>query len=429
MKQDWVTPQACWQFDLSERQEYHRQKLLDILAWAVQQVPFYQRLNLPLDELRMSSLAEILGSLPIVTKDMIRGHNPEFLASTSLPGYWSRTGGSTGEPTEVFYDQDKVRWGKQSVEFARNWWGLHSGQQRCFYIWGHSASLAPGLKGWKDRLSRPVKDLLRNRLRVDAYQMDRVSLSRYIQKLIRYQPEMIIGYTSTVYSLAQQYLDEGYTAARLGGLVGVIVTADPCYPFQAELIRSAFGAPVIEEYGSVEAGAIAYSHPDGTFRVLEDRLIVETPTTDGELPEVLVTDLSTRFQPLIRFAMADRCESPISPPLAGEGFRTIGKIDGRVYDSITGMNGQRLHGMALSHIVNATYPRTVRYRFHQNVDSHLRVEIQLHPDAKVEPQSEKRLLAYLHEMLGITLPIEVLYVKDFPPSKSGKFRWVVSEKR
>jgi phenylacetate-CoA ligase len=428
MKLERLSPQACWLLHPAERDAYHRRQLLDLLSWAVQQVPFYRQLNLSLKDFQEAGLTEILDALPIVTKDMLRGHNPDFLASSHLPGYWSRTGGSTGEPTDIFYDQEKVRWGKQSVEFARNWWGLHSGRQRCFYIWGHSASFAPGWKGQKDRLSRPAKDLLRKRLRVDAYRMDQDSLKKYVRKLVHYQPEMIIGYTSAVYLLAQRFLDDGFEANQLARLVGIIVTSDPCYPFQADLIRQAFGAPLINEYGSVEAGGIAYSHPDGTFRVLEDRLIVETPVVTGNLSEVVLTDLSTRYQPLIRFAMADQCEAPVAMPSNGEGFRTIGKINGRVYDIVVGADGQRLHGMALSHIVNATYPEVLRYRFYQNADGHLKIELQLKPDAKVGSQMESRLCSYLHEELGSDLPIAVIYVENFSPTPSGKFRWVVSEK-
>ena len=119
-------------------------------------------------------------------------------------------------------------------------------------------------------------------------------------------------------------------------------------------------------------------------------------------------------------ALADACR-PLS-------FRTLGKIDGRVLDLIVGADGRRLHGVALSHIVNATYPDVLRYRFHQKADGHLKIELQLKPEAQIILEMENRLRTYLYEKLGTTLPIEVIYVNNFPPSPSGKFRWVISEK-
>lgn len=426
MQLDRVSPDACWQLSVSERDEYHRRHLLTLLEWVSREVPFYRRLQLPLDELKRLDLPAILGSLPMVTKDMIRGRNPDFLAINPLPGYWAKTGGSTGEPTEVYHDRIKCRWDRESVAFARSWWGLRLGQ-RCIFVWGHGASLAPGWPGIKDRILRPLKDFLRRRIRLNAYRMDQESLSQYVREMVRFQPTMIIGYTSSVYLMAQRFLYEGLKAEQLPGLRGIIVTADPCYPFQAELIQSAFGAPVIVEYGSVEVGMIAYSHPDGTFRVLEDRFIGETPAGEGDLPEVVVTDLSSRSQPLIRFAMADQTQSPIAAPPEGAGFRTLGPIEGRILDSIVGEGGRRLHGVALSHIVNACYPGILRYLFQQGSDAQLRIELQLKPDAQKNRDSEEYLIAYLHNELGASLPMQVVYVQNFPSTPSGKFRWVVSE--
>jgi phenylacetate-CoA ligase len=426
MRVNKISPKECWQLNGLEREEYHRQQLLALLEWVSREVPYYQGLQLPLAELHRLDLSGILKSLPIVTKDMIRGRTPDLLAINPVRGYWSKTGGSTGEPTEIFHDRIKSRWDKESVAFARSWWGLRLGQ-RCLYLWGHGASLAPGWPGMKDRILRPIKDFLRRRLRLNAYRMDQDSLSRYVRKLVRFRPTMIIGYTSSVYLMAQRFLYEGFDAKRLPGLRGIIVTADPCYPFQAELILTAFGAPVIVEYGSVEVGAIAYSHPDGTFRVLEDRFIVETPSSWGELFEVVVTDLSSRTQPLIRFAMADQTRSSIAGPPDGAGFRIMGSIEGRTLDSVLGESGRRLHGVALSHIVNACYPEILRYRFYQRSDGQLRIELQLKPDAQIHLESEKHLIAYLHNELGASIPMQVVYGQNFPSTPSGKFRWVVSE--
>lgn len=425
-------PSAIWALSGQQRVAYQKQRLLQQLRWAVQCVPFYQGLNLNIRSLQEAHLNEILNSLPIVTKDLLRGRNPDFLSSESMSGYWSRTGGSTGEPTEIFYDRKKIKWGKASVAFARGWWGVRAGQ-RCFYMWGHSASLASGWRGRKNIILRSVKDLLRNRFRVDAYRLDQGSLRRYVQKLIRIQPTMIIGYTSAIYLLAQRFQAEGYSPADLPKLRCIIVTADPCFRFQSEIIQDAFGAPLIEEYGSAEIGVIAYSHPDGSFRVLEDRLIVETPlcpdssSGQSEAYSVIVTDLSARFQPLIRFDMADLCLTQISAAPDDSGFQVMGKVAGRVLDTIHGHTGQMLHGVVLSHIVNSRYPDVLRYRFYQNSNGEIQVALQLKPTKEASMFAEKHLIRYLKDKLGESIGIKIKYVDGFPETPSGKFRWVVSE--
>ena len=44
---------------------------------------------------------------------------------------------------------------------------------RSAMLWGHSASLKPGLAGYLALVRLPVEDWLRNRLRLSAYQVGR----------------------------------------------------------------------------------------------------------------------------------------------------------------------------------------------------------------------------------------------------------------
>jgi phenylacetate-CoA ligase len=237
-----------------------------------------------------------------------------------------------------------------------------------------------------------------------------------------------MGYTTAIYLLALEALKRGKTKG-FDRLRGVVVTSEPCYPFQKEVIAKAFGAPVIQEYGSVEFGVIAYEHPDGTIRVLEDRILVETIPTGREAEyEILVTDLSNFSQPLIRFAIGDRTLGPISQPTDGRGFRTIGFIEGRLMDVIQSPDGRRLHGVTLSHILNS-YPQVLRYRFHQRSDASLRVELQLKGGEARNAAAEAHCRRIIEANLGPLVPVEFVYVKDFPPSTSGKFQWIISEYR
>ena len=426
MKLNNLPPQLTWDLSHEDRQNYLKKLLLEQINWVTRNVPFYEDLRLDLDSFDKMPLGEILLELPVINKQDIKNRNTDFLSKRELPGNWTKTGGSTGEPVEIFQDKEKIRRGKQSVAFGRGWWGLKNGQ-KCFYIWGHSASFVSGYKGFISKNLIPVKDFLRNRLRVNAYMMDQTSLSEYIRKILRYQPIMIIGYTSTVHMLAKRYNFEGYKPDDLRNMRGIIVTADPCYPYQKEEIQEIFGAPVILEYGSVEVGAVAYSHPDGTFRVLEDHFIIETLEDKSGLYKIVVTDLSSRFQPFIRYSMDDFCDNPIAN-VPGIGYRSIGNITGRRLDAIVGCNGELLHGVYLSHMVNIQYPEVLRYRFYQDIEGYITLEVQLSENSEKNINSENMIINNLAAELGHNIDVGIKYVEDFPQTPSGKFRWVVSEK-
>ena len=153
-------------------------------------MPFYRRLQLPLNELKRLNLPAILGSLPLVTKDMIR--------VVGTPIFWQSTHYRATGPKPVVQPGNQPKFtmiglsavgDKESVAFARSWWGLRFGQ-RCIFVWGHGASLAPGWPGIKDRILRPLKDFLRRRIRLNAYRMDQESLNQYVRKMVRFQPTM-----------------------------------------------------------------------------------------------------------------------------------------------------------------------------------------------------------------------------------------------
>lgn len=426
MKMNYLSPRINWDLSQEDRQKYHKYLLLEQLHWATRNVPFYENLRLDIEYLKKMTSDEILLELPIIHKQDIKNRNTDFLSKRKLRGNWAKTGGSTGEPVEIFQDKGKIRWGKQSVAFARSWWGLKNGQ-KCFYIWGHSASFASGFHGFIGKNLLPLKDFLRNRLRVNAYMMDQTSLSDNVRKILKFQPTMIIGYTSTVHMLAKRYDFEGNRPYDLHNLRGIIVTADPCYPYQREEIQKIFGVPVIQEYGSIEVGAIAYSYPDGSFRVLEDRFILETLEDKSGFYKIVVTDLSSRFQPLIRYSMDDFCDNPVEN-VPGNGYRSIGNIIGRRLDAIVGFNGKLLHGVYLSHLVNIQYPEVLRYRFYQDIEGRISLEVQLRENCKKNRYSENTIIKILTTELGDDIDVRIKYVKDFPQTPSGKFRWVVSEK-
>ncbi len=418
-------PSDVWDLSSPQREQYQKRLFLRQLRWVTQHVPFYRDLNLAIPELEALPLQAILDRLPFQTKNQIKGKNPQFLADMQIPGYWVRTGGSTGERVDVFHEKTKVASGKASTAFARGWWGFKDGQ-KCFYIWGHSGTFAPGWKGLQSHLLGGVKDRLLHRLRVNAYTLDEAHLQVHIDTLIKFQPKWILGYTSSVFALAQSYIRNGHHPSELTKLRGVIVTSDPCYPYQLDTINTAFRRPVINEYGCIEFGCIAYTHPDGTYRVLEDHLIIETPMVEDQRHDVVVTDLCTRFQPFIRYKLDDHCSMPLADP-PSSGFHTIGEIEGRLLDFVIGKNGQKLHGLLLSHFVTSAYPLVSKYRFYQNKSDKIRVELQLFPNKEIDHESEEYLLSLIRREIGSETVLEVVYVNSFPQTPSGKFRWVVSE--
>src|SRR5688572_591902 len=68
-------------------------------------VPHYRELAGGLPS-RWASLEEFRAGVPLLRRDQVQGRQRRFLSERAGPGHWSQTGGSTGEPLQVFWGRD-----------------------------------------------------------------------------------------------------------------------------------------------------------------------------------------------------------------------------------------------------------------------------------------------------------------------------------
>jgi len=134
-------------------------------------------------------------------------------------------------------------------------------------------------------------------------------------------------------------------------------------PAQAE-IESAFGCPVINEYGASECLCIAHACREGWLHVNEDWVIVEpveadgSPTAAGRTSHsVLVTNLANHMQPIIRYDLGDRVTVRGSPCPCGDPTTAL-RVEGRTDDTLElpGRDGalHALAPMALTTVLDET---------------------------------------------------------------------------
>jgi phenylacetate-coenzyme A ligase PaaK-like adenylate-forming protein len=116
----------------------------------------------------------------------------------------------------------------------------------------------------------------------------------------------------------------------------VTCTSETCTPELRAAISTGFGAPVIDSFGSTEGLVGASAPDDDVITFAEDGCIVELvdehhrPVAPGTpSAAVLVTNLSNRLQPLIRYELTDAF---VQQPAAAEHGHLRARVSGRSDD-------------------------------------------------------------------------------------------------
>lgn len=392
-------------------------RLNDVWRQAVKSVPYYRQLasdgDLPPT---FASLAEFRASVPVLDKRPVREARRSFLSETPAPGRWHFTGGSTGVTTRVYWPHEAHQEMLRAKYRFHAMWGLDI-FDRCAFLWGHSASFAPGLGGYVGRIRVPIEDTLRNRLRLSAYRMGVDDLRQHVRRIERYRPAFIYAYSTSAYLLAIEAEALGFASDTLKL---VVLTAEPAFPHFIERVEQAFHVPSAIEYGSSECGLIATQGPDGRLRVREDTTLVETlPRADGRFDIVVSVLINSSF-PLLRYAIGDATDGPLEH--TDRGFATMTNVVGRDNDVLLSRSGRYLHSLWFDDLFE-NMEGLRRWQVHQLADGALRVSVELQADVSIDTTGlARRLQEYVEGF-----PVDVRIVSEVPQTAAGKHRWVLSE--
>lgn len=362
----WTRPQL---------EAYQTESLHRLREFAYARSPFYQRFHKGL-------LDSPLRDLPVLTKAMVMENYDELVTDRAihldevrahmakdregkrfLNRYWvTATSGSTGRPGVFLFNQDE--WAAVLASFGRahEWAGVpmiptHRMKMASVAAltsaspWHASSQIAASAKTWWMQAWMPTMSF-------DAAQ----PVAEIVRQLNDWQPHLLSGYPSMMRIVADEQL-----AGRLCIHPHMILAGSEVLTTETRRrIETAWGHTPFDGYGATEAGGwLAAEGKDHTgLYVYEDNLIFEVvdeqyrPVPMGVYGEkVLITVLTSRTQPLIRYELSDSVR--LAAKLSGSGmpFAMIDGIQGRTEDI--------LHLPAASGGEVAVHPIT----FHHVLDS------------------------------------------------------------
>ena len=419
---------------LRESQYYATERLREIslaklnatVRYAFEHCPFYREKYsavgyTPTDELDEESFLK----LPILSKRDIQ-ENLEQLRSDEYSAddlIANQTGGSTGEPLKFYLDKPRAV-SRLAATLRHDEWAKYRPGDRVGLLWGAAQDFADE-SNLKVRLR---KKLLDRSLILNAVSMSTDVMTDYYHKLCEFQPKVLLAYAHTAYVFAEFIKAQGWNAPSPDS---VITTAELLSDTEREVIEEVFDTEVFDRYGCREVSIIASeceSH-DGLHVNVENLYLEilkgDSLADDGEIGEIVLTDLENRGMPLIRYQIADSAEWVTREKTCSCG-RTLPRIritGGRVNEFLVTADGRLVAGTALTIFLSTAIPGVAQMQLYQKEVGEVTVRV-VADDSGID---ERTALEKVRSFLGEDMKVTVSYQEYIPREKSGKYRFSISE--
>jgi phenylacetate-CoA ligase len=370
---------------------YQAESLRRLRDYAYSHSPFYQRFHKGL-------IDRPLHELPVLTKQMVMEHFDDLVTDRTvrldavrahmandqegkrfLNRYWvTATSGSTGHPGVFLFNGDEWATVVATMGRAHEWAGVPMTPTHRMKMasvasltsgspWHMGAQVAktfnsPWMRAWMPTLS------------FDAAQ----PLAEIVAGLNDWQPHLLTGYASMMRILAEEQL-----AARLRIHPRMIISGSEVLIEETRRrVQAAWGYEPFNAYGATEGGGgLAAERFDHTglylfednvmFEVVDEQYHLVAPGMYGD--KLLITVLSSRTQPLIRYELSDSVRLAADTVLSSGSssrrssrdpinsrslpFARIDGIQGRTEDilRLQGLSGEEVavHPITFHHVLDS----------------------------------------------------------------------------
>ena len=404
--------------------KYQLDRINKIIKYAKENSPFYREFYKNID-FELKTLEDIK-RLPVLKKELFKKTIQEnkilsikFKKDELSCGH---TTGSTGTPLEMCFD--KVCSKKRSLVQNRLWknMGIYP-YKRFVKVW-RDKNLTKSEQKLKEAglllpisvgdISDPLNSATTNK-----------KLQSILKELKDFNPQIIRGYVSALYSIAQLVDKENI---KFDSLESVVTSAEYLPQNMWEYFEKVFKCPVYNLYGGTEAPSIAVNKKDThNLEISEDLYYIEVLDENGndvnigEQGLITITDLYSLATPLIRYQIGDMAVVDENFFNLQEDFRYFVSVEGRTNDIFELEDGSLIYSH-LWFVYFRTEEWIEKFKVIQITKNQIDIKLQIKEMNINKFNSLKEKLKKLYPNIIFNWEI----VEKFKLDKGNKFRSVLS---
>lgn len=359
---------------------------------------------------------EDFAKFPILTKDDIRENGESLISNGCSPDrlHWRRTGGSTGVPLQLYWDDFTNMFKSVIVSRHNAWAGMYLGDRRAA-LWGDTS----GKLTFKEWLH---SKLASRTIYLDTLVMNDETILAFCNRIRRFKPRTLMGHAHSIFFFADFLRSNNISDIRFEGIVS---TAETLFPEERRVIEDVFGKVLFDRYGCEELSLIASeceAH-DG-LHIAAEMLYVEVLDGDENTPgRLVITDLTNYAMPFIRYEVGDLATTKSGPCSCGRGLPRLGKVVGRSTDFLYTPDGRSISGVSILDTFTIHIPGFKQVQVIQEELDELTFKIVKGNDFS---QASLDLLAEkVPRFFGTGMKYQVEFVDRIPMTRRGKFQFSI----
>ncbi|MEN5308852.1 phenylacetate--CoA ligase family protein [Chryseobacterium cucumeris] len=403
---------------LEELKEYQKNRYSQFIKFVTQNSDYYKNSIGPIEH---AESIDNISSLPIVNKEILRNNIESITVKTSEKLEKSKTGGTTGKSLEVkfFFRDSQERFA--FLDDFRSRFGYELGKKTAWFS-GKNLLTARDIKKnvfWKTDFVHHVRYYSTFHIKDDY-------LKYYVEDLISFGPEYLVGFPSTILEIAKYGIANGYDFPE-NKVKAVFPTAETITEETRYYIEKFFKAKLYNQYASSEGapfiiecekGNLHLEMQTGVFEVLDEN---NQPAQSGRL---VVTSFTTAATPLVRYDIGDTItlEDAEKTCSCGNNNPLVKEILGRIDDFIYSVENGKINLGNVSNTLKDT-KGIVRFQAVQNKLDELELYVVVDQDI-YSKQIEKVFLENWKDRVGNVMKIHLHYVNEISVEGSGKYRIV-----
>ncbi len=398
---------------------YQLSRIKELVTFAYANVPFYRN---KYDEagIRPGDIKTFhdFKRLPTVTKkEIVENYPHNILASGTDLGRCiiSRSSGSSGAIVNVVYETGAL------VEYILAGFRIYS--------------MVMDYKPWHKQVyiytsPYPIKGIL------GAYRLYFIptvnDIDDTIAELRRTRPDLLVCYPSHLRQLSHSISHEDL---KLIKPLAISVNSEMSTQGERDELAGFFGCGVYDEYSTEELTRVAAQCKTKNYHIFEDINYIEilnergTDAEDGEVGEIVGTNLHNFTMPFIRYKQSDMASISSGTCSCGRNFKLLSGLKGRKNDEFILPGGETLSS---GFLLDASYSLILGFEnaikdyciIQESVDS---IVMEVIAGNGYSEEKRVRMENALRKIIGEKVVVKFTRVEELYKTKSGKQNPIISK--